>query len=337
MHLNNVKMFCRTILVIVFIVNNADSQDASYIRYFKTESDLMTGLEIKPTEARNSNHIETIFNDLDQLIAKMSIDEKNNTTSLETYEYREDGTLWRRAVSNEHGKVKRMIIHGDEEMSDAFISLVFPHRNRSDFAERTTVYHYNEADRVMKYQFFSVDHTAFGEIEYDYFEEGLVKKENWRDLLSNKIVRSFHYWFNPISREYTMVEKDAFGKEVSRVGLTLPRALLTSGMSDANDGEVMGNRLEESAQIIEDIVIKKAEGWDPTQALGRLADPDLFLSPDFIYMKSGDTLEVNLIALTQDYVRFILSGELDVMTIPLRRISEIERRDGEVIYPVVYR
>ena len=89
--------------------------------------------------------------------------------------------------------------------------------------------------------------------------------------------------------------------------------------------------------MLKKFLLKKAEGWSPSDAIGHLADPKLFSSPDIIYMKTGDTLKVTLIAVTEEYVRFLLTGDRDILTLPLTGVSEIERRDGEVIYPVVYR
>ena len=165
-----------------------------------------------------------------------------------------------------------------------------------------------------------------------------MKEELWKDLLAGQTVRLFKYRFNPISREYTMVEHDARGEEVSRVGITLPRKSITSGWSPSDTStDIPGNRLEESSEIIEDILMRKAEGWNPDQSLGKLMDPKVLTSPDLITMKAGDILKVELIQITDEYVRFMLSGEHDVLTLPLTRVTEIERRDGEILYPVIYR
>jgi hypothetical protein len=134
-----------------------------------------------------------------------------------------------------------------------------------------------------------------------------------------------------------MLERDARGEEVSTIGIKLPRNLLTSGSIIGVKESGLGNRLEESSEIIEDILLKRAEGWSPSDEIGDLADPELFSSPDLIYMKTGDTLKVNLIAVTEEYVRFLLIGDRDVLTLPLTGVSEIERRNGAVIYPVIYR
>ncbi len=330
------RLFKHLVLTAALAVALGAPQEVSYIRYFKTEDDLLRGVEMKPAEARHSPHIEALYNNLDQLISKVTTDENSVIAGQETYEYRGDGSLWKRAVADGEGTVGRMFVHGEEEMSAVFIGLVFPHMNRADFDERTTIYDYNSDGKVWRYQFLSLDHTPFGQIEFDFFEEGLVKEERWTDLLAGKTVRLFTYRYNPISREYTMLETDARGKEVSTVGIKLPRNLLTSGET-AGGKEGGSNRLEESSEIIEDILLRKAEGWNPADAIGHLADPELFTSSDFIYLKNGDTLRVSLIAVTEEYVRFLLAGDRDVLTLPLAQVSEIERRDGEVIFPVIYR
>ena len=313
-------------------------QDVSYIRYYKTENDLLRSVEIKPAEARKFSHIEALYNGEDQLRTKITVGEDNIISEQEIYEYNEDGSLWRRAVSDGEGNVTKMYIHGEEDMSATFISIVLPHRNLADFDERTTVYNYDTNGKVSLYQFLSVDHTPFGQIKYDYFEEGLVKEERWTDMLAGQTVRAFKYRFNPISREYTMVEYDARGEEVSRVGITLPRKSITSGWSPLDaPTDIPGNRLEESSEIIENILIRKAEGWNPAQSMGKLMDPKVLTSPDLITMKNGDSLKVELIQINNEYVRFMLTGDRDMLTLPLARVTEIERRDGEILYPVIYR
>lgn len=333
------KCYWDKVFLIFFLFNFIVGQQVSYIRYYKTDSDFMINVAVTPEEARGSKHIEALYNHTDQLILKMTIDERNNTTAQEIFEYNEDRTLSRRAIADGEGKVNRMMIYGDEPMSSNFISIVFPNRNKIDFAERTNIYYYNKNGSIRKYKFLGLDHTPFGEINYDYFDEGLIKLEQWRDLLNGMVVRQFTYNYNPISREYIMVETDAKGNEVSKVGITLPRKLFTSGVNDSNREKVKseGNTLEESSEIIEDILLKKADGWNPTKTIGYLANPDLFSSPDLIYMKTGDTLKVNLFNLTEDHVRFFILGDQDILTMSLSKIDEIERRDGKVIYPLIYR
>ena len=71
--------------------------------------------------------------------------------------------------------------------------------------------------------------------------------------------------------------------------------------------------------------------------MGKLMDPKVLTSPDLITMKNGDSLKVELIQINDEYVRFMLTGERDMLTLPLPRVTEIERRDGKILYPVIYR
>ena len=82
--------------------------------------------------------------------------------------------------------------------------------------------------------------------------------------------------------------------------------------------------------------MKKEGGWDLARELGPLFDKDVQNSPDLIYLKNGDVLEVDLLQITDMLVRFKLFEEFDVLTMPLTDIGEIERRDGEIVYPVLY-
>ncbi|HJN68608.1 MAG TPA: hypothetical protein QF602_04060, partial [Candidatus Marinimicrobia bacterium] len=124
---------CRQIFpVLTFCLLFGSGQEVSYIRYFKTEKDFIRGIEMKPAEARKFSHIEALYNGEDQLRTKITVREDNIISEQEIYEYNEDGSLWRRAVSDGDGNVTKMYVHGEEEMSSTFISLVFPHRNLAD-------------------------------------------------------------------------------------------------------------------------------------------------------------------------------------------------------------
>ena len=85
-------------------------QDVSYIPYYRTENDLLRGVEIKPAEARKFSHIEALYNGEGQLRTKIAVGEDNIISEQEMYEYHEDGSLWRRAVSDGNGNVTKMYV-----------------------------------------------------------------------------------------------------------------------------------------------------------------------------------------------------------------------------------
>ena len=73
------------LLTITIVLGNP--QDVSYIRYYRTENDLLQGVEIKPAEARKFPHIEALYNGEGQLRTKITVGEDNIISEQEMYEY----------------------------------------------------------------------------------------------------------------------------------------------------------------------------------------------------------------------------------------------------------
>ena len=187
--------------------------------------------------------------------------------------------------------------------------------------------------QVERYRFRSVNDVEFGSIVFSYFRSGLVKEERWIKQPGERTVRLFEYRYEPATRLYELKESDSTGSVISRVALVLPVESETMiGAADALLGAReetppgAANVLEESVEIIEDIRGRRSRGWNPGAEKW----------PDTIYLKNGDTLEVELIRITEESIRFRLFGEEEVLTMPLSAVGEVERKDGEIIYPILY-
>ncbi|MEE9168005.1 MAG: hypothetical protein V3U24_11175 [Candidatus Neomarinimicrobiota bacterium] len=291
-------------------------QDVSYVRYYRTAEDFKIDVTMKASERAGVNHLRVFYDKYDRLLSKAKIDEYGTVLQEEIYEYSFSGTLLRRSIRDGSGNVETMYVYwGNEKMSAAFLAYAFPHRDMGEFSDRVTIYSYLPGGEIDRYQFSSVDGTLLGTILYEYFDSGLVKEERWIKEPRGKTIRLFRYDHDPESRTYELTEYDSTGQKVSHVGVVNPP-----------DGK--SNYLEESTEIIQDIRQKRAAGWDPGKQPGSLAD--------LIRLNSGDILRVNLIQITDRYVRFKMMGEEDTLTIPLSQVGEIERQGGKTVYPVVY-
>lgn len=278
------------------------------------------------------------------MLSKATIDARGILLHDELYEYDFSGTLIRRSIRDGNGNVGKMYVYDEsEEMSRTFLSYLFPNRNLNEFRDRVTVYQFLPNGDISDYFFLAVDNTELGAISIKYFVSGLVKEERWIKQPGSKTVRLFEYRFQPDLQLYELTEYDSTGASISHVGLVLPPD--PEGMGGAPETLLRGpgkiphlsdNILEESTEIIQDIRMKKEGGWDLARELGPLFDKDVQNSPDLIYLKNGDVLEVDLLQITDMLVRFKLFEEFDVLTMPLTDIGEIERRDGEIVYPVLY-
>jgi len=335
--------------VLIFILINLlylwAFQGVSYTRYYRNEQDLFKGIPLRATERYDIAHIQVLYDKYDRILSKATVDNTGYTFLEEVYEYDFYGNLIRRSIRDGKGKTKKMYVHGEsEEMSRIFLTYAFPNRDLNEFKDRITVYEYLPNGEISNYLFFSVNNTELGTISFKYFDSGLVKEERWIRQPGVKTIRLYQYLYQPELQLYELTEYDSTGTSISHVGLVLPsesREILgapeTLPQRNGEHPPISVNILEESTEIIQDIRKRKAEGWDPAKELGLLFDKDILNSPDIIYLKNGDTLEVDLLQITEKFVRFKLFREVDILTMPLSDCGEIERRDGEIIYPVLYK
>ena len=295
------------------------TQEVSYVRYYGNEQDFLKGIRLPATERMRSAHIRCLYDREDRVLSKAHISASGIVVQEEIYEYDARGNLVRRSIRDASGNAKKMYVYGDdEEISNTFIAYAFPNRSPKEFRDRVTTYDYLSDGHVKGYYFRSVDDTDLGAIHYEYFDSGLVKEERWIKQPGNKTIRLFSYQYEPKSRHYELTEYDSTGTRISQVRLVLPpetdrqRSVPTSVKTPS---PVSKNILEESSEIIEDILRR---------------------NPDIIYLKRGDTLHVDILKITATSVRFKLHGQQDMLTMPLSSVGEIERRDGEIIYPIIY-
>lgn len=331
MYLNLIR---RSILLL--LTAGIAAQGVSTIKYFRSEEDFLRGTSMKATEINGNSYLQALYNNLGQLISKSKVTSEGEILSEMIFEYSEDGTLHQKSYRDGMGNVIKMYVYGAEEMSETFIGHAFPRRPLAEFQDRVTIYSYNESGDVTEYLFMSIDNHSFGAVRLSYFDGGLPAEERWVMLPEEKTLRLFDYDYDPVTRTYALTEFDSTGSQVSQVGLVLPTKhvpeldeLLSSAASRP------GNVLEESGEIVADIRSRLSEGWNPSDE-GALLEEEVLISPDLIYMLDGDTLEVTLVEVKKEFVRFMFYGENELLTMPNSKVQEIERRDGKIIYPVIY-
>lgn len=333
-------------LISLFIMTLlAYAQEPVYVKYYRNDTEFLKGQTLLATERFNQAHIRVAFNERDQMLWKEWFDKTGEIEKEETYEYTEDGSLWKRAFHDGKRNILRLEVYDDyEEMSKVFIQYAFPHRNLKEFNGRKTIYEFGDSGEIEAYRFFSVDNTGFGVVYYQYDPSGLVSEERWITLPGKETVRLFQYEFHPTTHQYELFEYDSTGTEISHVGVTLPveSTNLFAGKTVMFDNKVdgqeffFGNVLEEVSEILEDIRRQKIEGVEFGDRPGIVLWEAVKDSPDVIYLKNGDVLKVILVDITKEYVRFKLKGEDAILHLPITTVGEIERRDGEILYPIIY-
>ena len=323
-------------LTLLALVAGISAQGVSTIKYFQSEDDLLRGTAMKSSAIADDPYIQVLYNSNGQMISKSRVESDGEILSETIFEYAEDGSLRRKSERDGKGNVIKMYVYGAEEMSEAFIGFAFPQRPFSEFQDRITIYSFDVSGDVTEYLFKSIDNHHFGAVRLSYFDGGLPAEERWILLPEERTMRLFDYDYDPISRNYALTEYDSTGTKISQVGLVLPTRYIPELYELLSGSESRsGNVLEESDEILDDIHSRLSKGWNPSDE-GALLEIGVLSSPDLIYLTDGDTLEVTLVEVTKEFVRFMFFGENELITMPISKVQEIERRDGKIIYPVIY-
>ncbi len=309
------------------------SQEASFVKYYKSKDDVIKGIPMDATDRIGKSHIRVFYDKMNNMVSKGWMDETDKLLKEEVFEYNEDGSIWKRGLRTGTGHTEKLYIYGDkEDVSNEFIQYVYSNRNEKEFFDRITVYEFLSDSSIDNYQFFSIDYTPFGTIEYHFSDDKNEKSEKWIRLPEKKLVRQFQYNHYSDTDDYELLEIDSMGTVISHVGLNLSifsgEELLTLTTS--------GNVLEESKPIIREIRERKAAGWKMPEDIKIDFQDDSEFLPDKITLNNDETLDVDLVVVTDLYARFRLLGEKEILTIPLVSVSEVKKRDGTVIYPISF-
>jgi len=274
-------------------------------------------------DASKTSHIQALYLKK-KLLSKISFNDKQEEIYREIYDYNANNSLFRIIFYNKIDDLEKMTIFGDEKMSEFFFNYAFRNFNNEDFSNRITNYYFNDKKNIKSYEFLASDRTKLGEIIFDYYEEGYIKSERWINSISDKTIRVFDYKLNKNSHSYFLTELDSNRKIISKVGINL--SLLKKEYDHKINKQNKNNYLPESSFLINDIIKKKLNGWNPKINI-------FFMESDLIIMNNNDTLFVDLIKLNDDFVTFSEIVSSEVLTLNINKIKEVMLKSREILYP----
>ena len=307
----------------IFLSTISISQDFEYIRYYKNEKDYKSDTRINLINASETSHIQALYIK-NKLLSKISFNDNQEEIYREIYDYNEDNSLFRTIFYKKLDNLEKMTIFGDEKISEFFFNYAFKKFNNEDFSNRITNYYFNDKKNIKSYEFLSSDRTKLGEIIFDYYEEGYIKSERWINSISDKTVRIFDYKLNKNSSSYFLTELDSNSRIISKVGINL--LLLKKEYDHTINKQNKNNYLPESSFVINDIIKKKLNGWDPKISI-------FFMKSDLIIMNNNDTLFVDLIKVGDNFLTFSEIESNEVLTLNINTVKEVMLKSREILYP----
>ena len=314
--------------LVLFSLLIGQSEDVSYVRYFKDNHNFLSNLSMMSTSRRGVSHLTVSYNDRDLPIKIERISAKGTTEKQEILKYNGSGKLIERGEYTGQWKYLNLTVIGDSEpWSQEFRAWRFPRNEPLTFTDQRTYFTIQDGIQISKIVFETVDGQKYGQIELDYDYLGSLKEERWRDLPSARIIRRFKYKFDLMTefiQSHAVVQIWEFGhdgKLISHVAIDqapsdqLYKTPPPRSHNTLDEVDIIAREIKESRIIVPHGGIIPRTTWDE------------------LVMVNGDRLSVDFVNMTDNGIKFRMESERDVLTIPFHRVRSLTSRVGDVIYP----
>ena len=304
------------------------SEDVSYVRYFKDDHNFLSNLSMMSTSRRGVSYLTVSYNDRDLPVKIERITAKGTTEKQEILKYNDTGKLIERGEYTEKWKYLNLTVIGDSEpWSQEFRAWRLPRNEPLTFTDQRTYFTIQDGIQISKIVFETVDGQKYGQVELDYDYLGSLKEERWRDLPSARIIRRFKYKFDLMTefiQSHAVVQIWEFGhdgKLISHVAIDqapsdqLYKTPPPRSHNTLDEVDIIAREIKESRIIVPHGGIIPRTTWDE------------------LIMVTGDRLSVDFVNMTDNGIKFRMESERDILTIPFHRVRSLTSRVGDVIYP----
>lgn len=296
--------------------------ETAYIKYYKSDRDFIAGIPMFATERRGQAHLEVTFNENKQPVLKRWLNNNHDLIKEEMFVYNKSNTLQKRLFLGKDRRTEKIIYYGGKEpWSVEFRKYSILKKDVVFFIGQQTEFILNGSDEIHKIIFRTIDNHEYGAIYLTYDHLGFLQEEVWRILPDEKIIRKFVYHYDIINNIQQIWEYGKDGSEISHVALSMaPEDKLYTTPPPRT-----GNILDEADVILQELMSNRIVA--PIPAFIPYTDWDRILLID------GNEMDIIFVAIDENYLRFTLPYESDVLSISLNRISSVTSKYGKRIYP----
>ncbi|MCH7612296.1 MAG: hypothetical protein IIB45_02935 [Candidatus Marinimicrobia bacterium] len=303
-------------------VSFGQNLETAFLKYYLNDRDFIADVPMFATERKGKAHLEVTFNENKQPLLKRWLDNNHDLINEEMFVYNKTNTLEKRLFLGGDRRTEKIIHYGEKELwSVEFRKYSALKNNIVFFIGQQTEFVLNGSDEIHEIIFRTIDNHEYGTIHLTYDHLGFLQEEVWRILPENKIIRKFVYHFDIINNIQQIWEYGKDGSEISHVALSMaPEDKLYTTPPPRT-----GNVLDEADDILQELISKRIIA--PIPAFIPYTDWDR------ITLIDGDGMDIVFVAIDENYLRFSLPFESDVLSMSLDRISSVTSKYGKRIYP----
>lgn len=303
-------------------VNFGQNLETAFLKYYLNDRDFIADVPMFATERKGKAHLEVTFNENKQPVLKRWLDNNHDLINEEMFVYNKTNTLEKRLFLGGNRRAEKIIHYGEKELWSVEFRKYSVSKNEGVFfIGQQTEFVLNGSDEIHEIIFRTIDNHEYGAIHLTYDHLGFLQEEVWRILPENKIIRKFVYHYDIINNIQQIWEYGKDGSEISHVALSMaPEDKLYTTPPPRT-----GNVLDEADDILQELISKRIIA--PIPAFIPYTDWDR------ITFINGDGMDIVFVAIDENYLRFSLPFESDVLSMSLDRISSVTSKYGKRIYP----
>ncbi len=306
---------------LIISISFGQNLSTAYIKYYLSDRDFVADAPMLASERRGKSHLEVTYNENKQPVMKRWMDENHELIKEEMFVY-DNNVLKKRIFLLDNRRTDKIIHYGNREpWSMEFRKYTRLPKSFITFAEQQTEFSLSGKETINEIVFKTIDGHTYGGISLTYDHLGFLKKEVWRILPSEMIVRIFEYEVDIINNIKQVREYGPNGDQISHVAL----AMAPEDKLYTTPPPRTGNILDEVDIIIKELASKRVHSSVPAFIPATTWDR--------LMMTNNEAMDIEIIQIDETYVRFTLPNQRDVLSMSLDKVSIIKNRFGELIYP----
>ncbi len=304
----------------VFISNHLYAQAVSF-RYFLTEQEWQTGAQVDSLKTGVPG-LKVYYNEENLPVSVQYLNREHEVWQERINRYDAKSVLTSVTYFDQGRKATRKIIYEpDEAWSKSFRNYLFQEAVNISFDGAQTEFYFQDEGTLEKIVFYAVNGDSYGLIRFHYDYLGNIREEVWYKNPGHIPVRRFVYDFDINTGTRKLWEYDGEGEEVSYVELEMAPADALYAYPQPRTGNI----LDEVDLIIRDIRKTGISPAIPTRIPSTVWDR--------LQYKTGETVDIELVAIENGYITFSFPGEQEELHLPLSRVRQVRTRWGESVYP----
>ncbi|MCH7763971.1 MAG: hypothetical protein IIB95_09545, partial [Candidatus Marinimicrobia bacterium] len=202
------RALCVFYLLILGLIASAST---TTIRYFLTELDFISNQSVPEAETRFKPHLKVDFDDDNNVIQKLHVNNRGDVTQTEIFIYDSTQTLKTKDIYISGEMLVQKVLFGLEEKAVDYIEYVYRVDTVKDWTDRFSILDYNDLSQLTNHAFYDVNAFQYGNAHFEYDSLGNLSKEEWIRHPSGKTMRLWNHFFDPITQLSRIMEYDSNG------------------------------------------------------------------------------------------------------------------------------